>query len=231
MKSALISCLVVTLALSLLGGLQTGKVAQAQSRVTPLGQFPIIPTHHNVLWFFRVDNPANPTTGHFWSVRLNSTGDNLPETLTLPSFIAGDFVDLATGSATGTIASSPTSDGWTSYQFALQVRGAGTQVYDVAKRAKVAQGSMQMTMGVSYDLGPNGKTLADVDPYIRSVLGPKAHETRELNGQGIFIRNFNFVVRGDGSGTDPATGRRVTWSFANVFLTARGVAVGSFSLH
>lgn len=229
MKSRIWTRSLAVLSVALVSGLGAGRVAEAQGiTTTPLGDLLVIPAHHHQLYFFNV---PTPTSGHFWAIQLNNSGDNCPETLLLPTWIdcgpGGDVLDLGAGVATGTITARPLGRGWFLYQFSIRVQGAGTQIWDVGQRRKVAQGYTGLSLGVAYQLSTD---LSHVSDYIRSVLGPKAHE-KDLNQQGIFIKNFALTVRGSGSGTTtPTPGVPASWQFASTFLSAGGISAGTFSL-
>jgi hypothetical protein len=193
----------------------------------------IIPDHHHLLWTFNdVDDPTNPTTGFFISFYLNTTGNFTPETLPLPGWInpgpGGYLRGPSTGVTSGIVTSQPLAGGWTAYKFSARVQGSSTRIYDASRKAETAQGFSSLNFTVAYELS---RPLSQVDPYIRSVLGPKAHETRELAAQGIQIRNFTLVIQASGSGSSLShRGQTAFWSLSNVFVTARGIAVGNFSL-
>jgi hypothetical protein len=199
----------------------------------------IIPVHHHLLWTFNdTDNPSDPTTGFFVSFYLNADAqaNYQPETLTLNWLNPGPEGYLrppSAGVTTGTVTSGRLPDGWTSYRFAALVQGTSTRIWDARLRqrpagAETAQGTSRIDFGVSYDLSA---PLSQVDPYIRSVLGPKAHETRELAAQGIRIRNFSLSIQADGSGISLShPGQSASWSLGNVFQSSRGIAIGNFSL-
>jgi hypothetical protein len=193
----------------------------------------IIPDHHHLLWTFNdVDNLTNPTTGYFISFYLNTSGNYTPETLPLPGWInpgpGGYLRGPTTGITSGVVTSKPLAGGWTSYKFSAQVQGCSTRIYDASRKAETAQGYSSLTFTVAYELS---QPLSQVNPYIYSVLGPKAHETRELAAQGIQIRNFTLVIQASGSGTSLShPGQTAIWSLANVFVTANGIAAGQFIL-
>jgi hypothetical protein len=226
------SLAVLLVAASLIGAPE----ARAQNGTTSslaAANLRIIPDHHHLLWTFNdVDDPTNPTTGFFISFYLNNSGNFTPETLALPGWInpgpGGYLRGPSTGVTNGTVTSKPLAGGWTSYQFSARVQGSSTRIYDASRKAETAQGLSSLNFTVAYELS---RPLSQVDPYIYSVLGPKAHDTRELAAQGIQIRNFTLAIQASGSGSSLThPGQTAFWSLSNVFVTAHGIAIGNFGL-
>jgi hypothetical protein len=212
-------------------GLAAPRPALSQNQTQTLAQagLPIIPLHHDHIYFTFDINGCEPTQGHYITFQLNAhpTGTACPETLCIASWLrcgTGGVARGRAGVATGTVTTRRLADGWTQYSYVFQVNGAFTQIWDASRKAKVATGSSILSSRVTYERSQ------PLDPRDRnySVLGPIAHAA---DYPGVGVRNFSFSVSAQGSGPSLLiAGRTARWQLSSVFMQNGNFATADFQL-
>jgi hypothetical protein len=219
----------VVLSLSLVLTAAIAPPTSAQTQTLAQAGLPIIPLHHDHIYFTFDIDACNPTQGYYITFQLNAhpTGTGCPETLCIAPWLncaSGGVARGRAGAAIGTVITRRLPDGWTRYEYAITVSRAFTQIWDATRRAKVATGSSGVNFRVVYE---RSQPLNRNDPNY-SVLGPVAH-ARDYPGVGL--RRFLLAASAQGSGPSLLIrGRTAQWTLGNIFMSDGNFATGDFQL-